>query len=45
MDDLDQQLRDAARDGDLEEVTRLRDQGARIHGADEVNYSRTTYLM
>ena len=45
MDDLDQQLRDAARKGDLEEVTRLRDQGARIDGADEVNYSCTTYLM
>jgi excinuclease UvrABC helicase subunit UvrB len=29
--DLNQQLRDAAKKGDLEEVTRLRDQGAQIN--------------
>ncbi len=34
--DLNQQLRDAAEEGDLEAVTRLvRDEGAQVNGADD----------
>ena len=36
LSNLNQQLRDAADIGDLEEVTRLRDHGARIDGHDGV---------
>ncbi len=36
MAELNQKLRDAAEKGDLEEVTRLRDQGAQVDGADKV---------
>ena len=38
MADLNQQLCDVSAKGDLEEVTRLHDQGAQVDGADKVTY-------